>query len=310
MDLVSIIIPAYNAEKYLRIALNSVLNQTYKNIELIVIDDGSKDSTPKILEDYVANYPDKMKVVTQENSGPSKARNKGIALAKGKYIAFLDSDDVWEKQKLEKQVSYMKAKEASIKDLGIIICNGIAIDKEGNYLKDVISEEYKPQALRTNLLFENCVKPTTSWLVKKSCFEDVGVFDEQLAVAEDWELAIRICLKYNYSVMKDKLFRYRSHQYSQSYFGEKNLKNELLFLKKIIDTHYSNISFVQKRKAYGFRYRAAAIAYRENGHKTKTFLCILQFIWYYPPFIFSKLFVGLIKYFVLLPFSWINSRFR
>ena len=104
MPKISVIIAVYNVEKYLRQCLDSVVNQTLKDIEIICIDDGSTDNSPKILERY-ANKDDRIKIITQQNQGQSVARNKGIEVAKGKYISFQDSDDVWLPQKLEKQIT-------------------------------------------------------------------------------------------------------------------------------------------------------------------------------------------------------------
>lgn len=107
--LVSVIIPYYNSEGTIFRALESVRDQIYQNYEIIIINDGSKDNGCQIVNRYIQQYPDiTVKHVSQENSGPSKARNKGIGLAKGKYIAFLDSDDTWEPDKLEYQIGYME----------------------------------------------------------------------------------------------------------------------------------------------------------------------------------------------------------
>lgn len=107
-DLVSVITPVHNAEKYLEITLKSVLNQTYKNFEIILIDDASKDSSREIIKNY-EKIDNKVKaVLLDENVGVAKARNEGIKHAKGQYIAFLDSDDIWLENKLEEQIKFMK----------------------------------------------------------------------------------------------------------------------------------------------------------------------------------------------------------
>jgi len=103
---ISVIIPAYNRANYLTEAINSVLSQTYRNFELIVVNDGSQDNTEEILKKYVG----KIKYFYQENNGVSSARNKGIDNSKGEFLCFLDSDDLWEKKKLEKQIDYFNTK--------------------------------------------------------------------------------------------------------------------------------------------------------------------------------------------------------
>ena len=103
-NLISVIIPTYNRFTFLKNAIDSVLAQTFQEFELIVVDDGSTDETPKL----ISSYGNKLRVITQANQGPSAARNRGIEAAKGKWIAFLDSDDVWKLDKLEKQVQFIK----------------------------------------------------------------------------------------------------------------------------------------------------------------------------------------------------------
>lgn len=105
MPKVSIIIPTYNSAKYIHDAIESVLNQTYQDFEIIVMDDGSIDNTKKVLRSYIESK--KIRYFYQKNKGPSAARNKGIREAKGEYIAFLGADDIWHKKKLEKSINFM-----------------------------------------------------------------------------------------------------------------------------------------------------------------------------------------------------------
>ena len=111
--LVSIIIPCYNAEKYIAETIQSVINQTYKNWELIVVNDGSTDNSPDIIKEFVAN-DNRIAFIDKPNSGVSDSRNKGLAKAKGAYIAFLDADDVWNFQYLEKQIENLQANHYTI----------------------------------------------------------------------------------------------------------------------------------------------------------------------------------------------------
>lgn len=139
--LVSVIIPCYNAEKCVLFTLDSIINQTYKNLEIICIDDCSKDNTLKILEDYVKNDA-RIKVLSNgKNSGVAKTRNNGLKIAKGDYIAFVDSDDVWHLDKIEKQIQFMiennyKLTYTSvdfIDDNGVIVGKPFIISEKVNY---------------------------------------------------------------------------------------------------------------------------------------------------------------------------------
>ena len=123
--LVSVIIPAYNSADFIDEALKSVFDQTYKDLEIIVVDDGSTDDTRAVLE----KYGDRVNYHYQDNNGPASARNRGIKLARGKYIAFLDADDLWLPTKLEKQVALFKNRE----NLGFVTTGVCSFDENGDY---------------------------------------------------------------------------------------------------------------------------------------------------------------------------------
>ena len=110
--LVSVIMPAYNAENYILDSIFSVLNQTYNNIELIIIDDCSSDNTPSLVREYCNNDPRIRMIVNSHNSGPGISRNNGIKVAKGRFIAFLDSDDIWLSEKINKQIFFMESNKS------------------------------------------------------------------------------------------------------------------------------------------------------------------------------------------------------
>lgn len=109
--LVSIVMPNYNCADYISETLDSVINQTYKRWELYIMDDCSTDNIQELMQPYLVKYPNIHFMVLEHNGGPAIARTEGIKLAEGKYIAFLDSDDLWEKEKLEKQVNFMESKK-------------------------------------------------------------------------------------------------------------------------------------------------------------------------------------------------------
>ena len=116
LPLVSVVIPTYNSSETILSCINSVFSQTYNNIEIIVVDDGSTDTTIKLLSDLIIGHEEKIKLVTQVNAGPSCARNNGISHAKGEYVAFLDSDDEWYPNKIEKQVQLFAENKDLVRD--------------------------------------------------------------------------------------------------------------------------------------------------------------------------------------------------
>lgn len=129
-DKISVIVPVYNVEKYIKQCLESILNQTYKNLEIIIVDDGTKDSSGKIC-DEISKSDSRIKVIHQENQGLSGARNTGLKNTTGEYITFVDSDDYIGNKMFEKMLSTLKTNNADIVECGTIYC-----DEEGNYIKE------------------------------------------------------------------------------------------------------------------------------------------------------------------------------
>ena len=186
MPLVSIVIPAYNAAAYLPATLDSVLAQSFCNYEIIVVNDGSPD-TPQ-LEEGLQPYFGKIRYLKQENRGPSSARNTGIQAARGKYIAFLDSDDIW----LPKHLANQMAMLASDPSLGLVYANGVQIRDD----RPVgVSFDRTPQSLPVNfdsLLREQSTVNTSSAVVSRQALVEAGMFDEQFRRCEDYDLWLRL----------------------------------------------------------------------------------------------------------------------
>ncbi|MGQ9690926.1 MAG: glycosyltransferase family 2 protein [Thermoproteota archaeon] len=190
---VSVIIPTYNRANCVGDAIRSVLDQTYKDFEIIVVDDGSTDNTSEVL----AEFGDKIHVIRQENAGVSAARNAGIKAARGEWIAFLDSDDIWEPQKLEVQVRDLEAHpEVVAHEVDAII----ELSSGGNinlFKLRGLSEEFKKHPLRERPLIDVLIVQmfTPCCLVRKEILDKVGYFDEDLSIHEDWNLLARVALE-------------------------------------------------------------------------------------------------------------------
>ena len=187
MDNITVIIPAYNCEKYIPEAIDSVLKQTYQDFELIIVDDGSTDNTREIVKEYIGKNPNKIRYFYQENKGVSSARNKGIEESKGEFCAFLDDDDYFLPEFLEKCLIYLKKNDY---DFIILKCYYRKIvDGEGNYkLLQYVRDDFPKNSQELyKILFKRfvgCVK----MLVKKSCFEKHGSFDESITYVNDWDI--------------------------------------------------------------------------------------------------------------------------
>jgi glycosyltransferase involved in cell wall biosynthesis len=205
MPKVSVIIPAYNAMTYLPATLKSVLRQTFTDFEVLIVNDGSSDH---ILE-WVSEIVDpRVKLIFQENKGVSTARNTGITHAQGEYIAFLDADDLWESTKLEKQVRCLEENPA----IGLVHTWIILIDEQGKSSGRVISSNAEGNAWKQ--VVEHNPIQTSTVLVRRCCLETVGVFDQNLRSAEDWELWVRIASRYLLAIVKEPLVFYRLHSHN------------------------------------------------------------------------------------------------
>jgi glycosyltransferase involved in cell wall biosynthesis len=184
--LVSVILPTYNRSAFISSAVDSVLNQTYTRFELIVVDDGSTDHTPALLE----RYGDAIKVVRQENQGVSAARNRGIRTAAGDLIALLDSDDYWLPKKLEEQVALFNSQPDLLicQTEEIWIRNGRRVNPKKRHQK------------QSGMIFERslplCLVSPSAVMLHRALFDEVGLFDETLPACEDYDLWLRITWKY------------------------------------------------------------------------------------------------------------------
>lgn len=180
MPVVSVIIPAYNRAHTIERALGSVLAQTFTDYEIIVIDDGSRDNT---IELCTAFGDTRIKILRhEENRGAAAARNTGVLAACGEFVAFLDSDDTWSPIKLERQISYLHARDAHCK----ACCSGYLI------LDDGIARRYMPRGVDRHRLLLGCdLSPGSTLLVERSVFSRVGLFNERLSRYEDWDWVLR-----------------------------------------------------------------------------------------------------------------------
>lgn len=210
MPLVSVIIPCYNCEPWISATLKSVVEQTYSNLEIIVIDDGSTDNTKLEIEKSGVD----VRYYYKKNKGPAAARNLGIVKATGKYIAFLDSDDLWEKNKTEEQLKVIFDNENQI---DLVFSNVSLIDEVGSYLYTHYNNvpDIKKDLI-VDLFLGKIGMNTPTILVKKEILEDIGGFDEELPLREDHFLLMEIADKYNIYHIKTPLVRRRKTKTSMS----------------------------------------------------------------------------------------------
>jgi glycosyltransferase involved in cell wall biosynthesis len=203
---ISVIMPAYNAGRYITQSINSVLAQSFNNYELIVVDDGSTDDTVK---QVLAISDPRIILITKKNGGVSSARNTGIKAACGVYIAFLDADDIWVPIKLEKQINFLESNS----DFGMVYSNAYVFSEniQDSYLL-LGTESLESHNTHCRLLIFNFI-PTLTVMIKKNVLENFGfeVFDNDLNPVEDWDLWIRVSKICKIYGLREPMAFYRNH---------------------------------------------------------------------------------------------------
>jgi glycosyltransferase involved in cell wall biosynthesis len=210
--LVSVVIPAYNAEDFLSHTLTSILQQSYQNIEVIVVDDGSKDSTADIVKSFTQS-DSRVTLLSQLNSGVSSARNLGIKHSQGELIAFIDADDIYYPQALEKLTHIMLQTDESI---GVVYTWSAHIDDSGN-LTAGCNCSLLDGEVYDELLNMNFIGNASAALVRRCCIDKVGGYDcEMLPGCADWDFYLRLAEHYQFKVVPEFLIGYRKLATSMS----------------------------------------------------------------------------------------------
>lgn len=247
--LISVVVPTYNRAYVIQRAIESIQKQTYSNIEIIVVDDGSTDNTREIVEgisDSRICY-----IQSSKNAGVSHARNLGIVAAKGDYIAFQDSDDVWRSDKLEKQMECMKVQE-----YGMVYSAFEREFQDGTvvyYPPKEMPIEKKQGNILVSLLEKNLVS-TQTMLVKREVFDEIGLFNEGMSNLEDYDIAVRIAKKYDIGMVDEPLVRLYT-------LADGINQNQIESLVNIIYIYLSNAKELREFGMYegimnGVRYKA------------------------------------------------------
>lgn len=191
-SLLSIIVPNYNNDKYINICVDSILAQTYKNVEIIIIDDASTDGSPEILKKYEATYPFVKVILNENNQGVTKNRNTAINLATGNYITTLDSDDYYiDKYKLEKEMDIIKKNREKGRSDIIAFSNIVLVDEMGKRLFPKAKNNIKDGNIFKNIFARDCMIPR-DFIFTKQQYNNAGGFDPMIPIYEDWDLKLRL----------------------------------------------------------------------------------------------------------------------
>jgi glycosyltransferase involved in cell wall biosynthesis len=208
---VSVVVPTYNRSELLMSALESIRRQTFRPIEIVVVDDGSTDGTLNIIREWAAvnEAPGAFVVrcAKQENQGPNAARNRGILESRGEFIAFLDSDDRWLPEKMEKQISVLDSNA----DIGGVYCGLTNIDLITGEEFPSEPRSYPQGNLLQKLLVHDVTEATSCWVVRRVCFSKVGVFDIELPARQDWDMWIRLSAEYRIGCVPEVLVEMGNH---------------------------------------------------------------------------------------------------
>jgi glycosyltransferase involved in cell wall biosynthesis len=244
---VSVIIPTYNRAHLIGRAIQSVLNQTYPDFELIIVDDASTDHTENVIKEFLQKDKRISYLKHDKNKGGSAARNTGIKTSKGEYIAFLDSDDEWLQGKLEKQTRFFLDKSI---DVALVYTGSLKINGNLEKISTKIIHKKKGWIFK-DLLLKYCIGPTSSIMIRQKCLKDVGLFDEDLPSCHDWDLWLRISKKYKIDCLEEPLVKYYINEMSITanedvkILGRKkiieNFKNDLNENNRILAQHYFEI---------------------------------------------------------------------
>ncbi|AMK75093.1 MULTISPECIES: glycosyltransferase family 2 protein [Methylomonas] len=256
---VTVIMPTYNRKKFIGEAIQSVLDQSFQDFELIVVDDGSTDQTSEVVQAFVS---EKIKYIYQSNCGRSNARNRALSLARGYYIAFLDSDDLYLPEKLALQIDYMDTHP----DIGMIYTSAYCINESGERIKD------KYDAVVSGWIYEHIAffVPVTITLptvmVRKQVFDKAGVFDEKMDRFEDTDMWRRISKHFQINGLDQQTCLLRTHQDNGLLAQDPSaIGRSLNFYVKKINEEDSDVTFVKRHKGIARLYGYYGAAMMNNS---------------------------------------------
>lgn len=206
MPKVTVLMSAYNGEKYLREAIDSILNQTFKDFEFLIINDGSTDRTAEILQSY---QDPRIKIINNEkNMGLTKSLNKGLKIARGKYIARMDADDVSIPDRLKKEVEFLDSHQ-NYAAVGTFV----KILNEDSEVIQIMEGPIEDSQIREFFKRDNCIVHGSA-MIRKICFSDVGLYDESMVRSQDYELWLRLSRKYHLANIPEYLYMLRKQKES------------------------------------------------------------------------------------------------
>jgi glycosyltransferase involved in cell wall biosynthesis len=283
MPEISVVIPAYNAAATIGETLASVLAQSFNDIEVIVVDDGSTDDTASVAGS--CDDP-RVKVISVANGGVARARNTGIEHAAGNLVAFIDADDMWRPTKLERQVQAL----ANEPGCDISVTGAMRVDIEGRELRPMPliapgrNEDYC-KALLLNSMVVGCM---SSGLVRRSALDPKRAFNPAFSQCADWDLWLRLSRTSGFALVREELVLYRVH--------DKNMSSDIHLLERdtfaVLDEFFANPASAPyaplKRRTYGNHRLICAASYLRDRKLVDAFRCLIAALAVYPLSIFRR----------------------
>jgi len=277
MPLISVIIPVYNGEKTIQATIQSVQQQTYPNLEIIVINDGSTDCTITVIEALADTH---IRLFSQSNSGQAMSRNYGATMANGEYLSFLDADDLWTPEKLIDQYQALQ----SVPQAMVAYSWTDHIDEQGNFLRHGPQLSFTGNVLR-QLIYSDFIGSGSNILVQRSAFLNIGGFEASLPPAEDWDCWLRLAKHYPFAVVPKPQILYRVSSQSSSF----NIwRMERSSLKVIERTFHDLPSPLQPLKTICLGHRYKYLTYKaidrqpDHGRAITGFRYLLTALFYDP----------------------------
>lgn len=284
MPKVTVVIPAYNAMEFLPETLDSVLQQTFTDFEVLIVNDGSTDA---IAAWFITVKDDRVRLISQANQGLSGARNTGITEARGEYIAFLDADDLWASTKLEQQVHCLDHHP----EVGLVYTWTRLVDETGKPTGVKYDSQLEGNVWQ-QILVGDIVCSGSSAMVRRSCFDLVGGFDPDLSPAADFDMWTRIAAYYHFAVVKEFLLDYRQHSSSMS-------RNHLKMMQDLRITFEKRFQSVPlellhlRNLAYAGMYRGLAWKCMYEGNHEEASAYCQQAVLHYPAMRYTRIFLQL-----------------
>ena len=275
LPLVSAIVPAYNAARFITPTLESILSQTYQNIEVIVVDDGSKDETPEIVRQFAAK-DSRVTLIQQANAGVAAARNCAIQNSKGEFVAAIDADDIWYPQKIEKQIQCMLQADPEV---GLVYTWSAHIDEEGAFTGGLNAGDREGSILM-DLVYRDFIGNGSVPLFRRTCLEKIGGYNKSLRDrgaqgCEDWDIALRVAELYEFRVVPEILVGYRQAFGSMSSLGTVMEQSYHLTVEYIKRKHPEIPEIIYRWSQAEFYYYLAQGA-RQGGNQWRALTCMLK----------------------------------